>query len=40
MSRYGASRSTVRRGLSVIEAEGLVTAVHGKGRFVDGSGRG
>lgn len=39
MSQHGVSRSTVRRGLSVMEAEGLVTAVHGKGRFVHGSGR-
>lgn len=40
MSLHGVSRSTVRRGLSVMEAEGLVTAVHGRGRFVHGSGRG
>jgi DNA-binding GntR family transcriptional regulator len=40
MRRYGVARSTVRRGLAVMEAEGLVTAVHGRGRFVDGSGRG
>ena len=33
MSLYGVSRSTVRRGLSVMEAEGLVTAVHGQGTF-------
>jgi DNA-binding GntR family transcriptional regulator len=39
MLRYGVSRATVRRGLSVMQAEGLVAAVHGRGRFVDASGR-
>lgn len=37
--RYGASRSTTRQGLALLEATGLVTAVHGKGRFVDTKGR-
>lgn len=38
MTRYGVSRGTARQGLAVIEAAGLVTAVHGKGRFVNESG--
>lgn len=29
----------VRQGLALLEAAGLVTAVHGKGRFVDVEGR-
>lgn len=39
MVHYGVSRATARRGLTVMHAEGLITAVHGKGRFVDASGR-
>lgn len=39
MRRYGMSRGTVRQGLTLLEAAGLVTAVHGKGRFVDVEGR-
>jgi DNA-binding GntR family transcriptional regulator len=39
MTAYGVSRGTARQGLSVVEAAGLVTAVHGKGRFVNESGR-
>lgn len=37
--RYGVSRGTARQGLALLEATGLVTAVHGKGRFVDVKGR-
>jgi DNA-binding GntR family transcriptional regulator len=40
MRRYGVSRGTARQGLALLEAAGLVTAVHGKGRFVDVKGRG
>ncbi|WP_246075625.1 GntR family transcriptional regulator [Nonomuraea terrae] len=32
--RYGASRTTVRQALAVLEREGLVVARHGRGRFV------
>ncbi|MCW2875925.1 MAG: GntR family transcriptional regulator [Sphaerisporangium sp.] len=32
--RYAASRSTVRQALGVLESDGLIVAVHGKGRFV------
>jgi DNA-binding GntR family transcriptional regulator len=39
MRRYGVSRGTARQGLALLEAAGLVTAVHGKGRFVDVKGR-
>ncbi|MGH3802799.1 MAG: GntR family transcriptional regulator [Pseudonocardiaceae bacterium] len=39
MRRYGVSRGTARQGLALLEATGLVTAVHGKGRFVDMKGR-
>ena len=39
MRRYGVSRGTARQGLALLEATGLVTAVHGKGRFVDRKGR-
>jgi DNA-binding GntR family transcriptional regulator len=39
MRRYGVSRGTARQGLALLEATGLVTAVHGKGRFVDVAGR-
>ncbi|PZS08524.1 MAG: GntR family transcriptional regulator [Solirubrobacterales bacterium] len=39
MRRYGVSRGTARRGLALLEATGLVSAVHGKGRFVDAKGR-
>lgn len=39
MRRYGVSRGTARQGLAVLEAAGLVRAVHGKGRFVDVTGR-
>jgi DNA-binding GntR family transcriptional regulator len=39
MRRYGVSRGTARQGLALLEATGLVTAVHGKGRFVDVQGR-
>jgi DNA-binding GntR family transcriptional regulator len=39
MRRYGVSRGTARQGLALLEATGLVTAVHGKGRFVDVKGR-
>lgn len=39
MRRYGVSRGTARQGLAVLEAAGLVRAVHGKGRFVDVEGR-
>lgn len=39
MRRYGVSRGTARQGLALLEATGLVTAVHGKGRFVDAKGR-
>jgi DNA-binding GntR family transcriptional regulator len=38
MTRYGVSRGTARQGLAVVEAAGLVTAIHGKGRFVNESG--
>jgi DNA-binding GntR family transcriptional regulator len=34
MRRYGVSRGTARQGLALLEAAGLVRAVHGKGRFV------
>jgi DNA-binding FadR family transcriptional regulator len=33
MRRYGVSRGTVRQGLALLEAAGLVTAVHGIGRL-------
>lgn len=39
MRRYGVSRGTARQGLALLEATGLVTAVHGKGRFVGTEGR-
>jgi DNA-binding GntR family transcriptional regulator len=39
MRRYGVSRGTARQGLALLEAAGLVRAVHGKGRFVDVTGR-
>jgi DNA-binding GntR family transcriptional regulator len=39
MRRYGVSRGTARQGLALLEAAGLVLAVHGKGRFVDAKGR-
>ncbi|MGH4002342.1 MAG: GntR family transcriptional regulator [Pseudonocardiaceae bacterium] len=39
MRRYGVSRGTARQGLALLEATGLVRAVHGKGRFVDVKGR-
>lgn len=39
MRRYGVSRGTARQGLALLEAAGLVRAVHGKGRFVDVAGR-
>lgn len=39
MRRYGVSRGTARQGLALLEAAGLVRAVHGKGRFVDAVGR-
>lgn len=39
MRRYGVSRGTARQGLALLEAAGLVRAVHGKGRFVDVEGR-
>jgi DNA-binding GntR family transcriptional regulator len=32
--RYGVSRGTARQALRILEAAGLVGAVHGKGRFV------
>ncbi|GAA0577355.1 GntR family transcriptional regulator [Actinomadura livida] len=32
--RYGVSRSTARTALKALEAAGLVTCVHGKGRYV------
>lgn len=38
--RFGVSRATVRRGLALLEASGLVRAVPGKGRFVDVPERG
>jgi DNA-binding GntR family transcriptional regulator len=38
MRRYGVSRGTARQGLALLEAAGLVRAVHGKGRFVDAGG--
>jgi DNA-binding GntR family transcriptional regulator len=38
--QFGVSRGTARRGLAELEAAGLVTAVQGRGRFVDGPGRG
>ncbi|MFJ9557890.1 GntR family transcriptional regulator [Nocardiopsis sp. NPDC101807] len=34
--RYGVSRRTARQALSELEGAGLVIAVHGKGRFVQG----
>jgi DNA-binding GntR family transcriptional regulator len=39
MQRYGVSRGTARQGVAQVEAAGLVTAVHGKGRFVTDAGR-
>ncbi|WP_433230909.1 GntR family transcriptional regulator [Actinomadura formosensis] len=33
--RYGVSRTTARAALLALEAAGLVTCVHGKGRFVN-----
>jgi GntR family mannosyl-D-glycerate transport/metabolism transcriptional repressor len=39
MRRYGVSRGTARQGLALLEATGLVRAVHGRGRFVDVQGR-
>jgi DNA-binding GntR family transcriptional regulator len=39
MRRYGVSRGTARQGLALLEAAGLLRAVHGKGRFVDVKGR-
>ena len=33
---YGVSRGTARQALSELEGTGLVVAVHGKGRFVQG----
>ncbi|MGH3566353.1 MAG: GntR family transcriptional regulator [Pseudonocardia sp.] len=39
-ARYGVSRATARRGLEAVQAAGLVAAVQGRGRFVDGSGHG
>lgn len=33
-SIYGASRMTVRRGLALLVADGLIETVHGKGNFV------
>ncbi len=39
MRRYEVSRGTARQGLALLEATGLVSAVHGKGRFVDARGR-
>jgi GntR family mannosyl-D-glycerate transport/metabolism transcriptional repressor len=39
MRRYGVSRGTARQGMALLEATGLVRAVHGKGRFVDAEGR-
>ena len=36
---FGVSRGTARRGLAELEAAGLVTAVQGRGRFVDAPGR-
>jgi len=38
--RYGVSRTTVRQALAVLEAEGLVVAEHGRGRFVRRAPRG
>ncbi|XKK36931.1 GntR family transcriptional regulator [Nocardiopsis sp. ARC36] len=35
--QYGVSRGTARQALSELEGTGLVIAVHGKGRFVQGS---
>ncbi|WP_157253268.1 GntR family transcriptional regulator [Nonomuraea typhae] len=34
--RYSASRNTVRRAMSELEAEGLIIARHGSGRYVRG----
>ncbi|MGL5866189.1 MAG: GntR family transcriptional regulator [Dermatophilaceae bacterium] len=39
MAAYRVSRGTARQGLARLEAAGLVTAVHGKGRFVAAPGR-
>ncbi len=39
MRLYGVSRGTARQGLALLESIGLVSAVHGKGRFVDVEGR-
>lgn len=33
---HGVSRSTVRQAFAVLEAEGLIVAEHGRGRFVRG----
>ena len=38
MATYGVSRGTARQALTVLEAEGLVYARHGKGRFVHETG--
>jgi GntR family mannosyl-D-glycerate transport/metabolism transcriptional repressor len=38
MAQYGASRGTARQALALLEAAGLIDAVHGKGRFVHEQG--
>jgi DNA-binding GntR family transcriptional regulator len=33
-AEYGCSRDTVRRGMAILAAEGLITSVRGRGTFV------
>lgn len=39
LATYRVSRGVARQGLAVLQAAGLVRAVHGKGRFLDVPGR-